>query len=482
MTGLNDEIESVRQREYIGRCREIIADRSKKSGRPLYAIVCTFGCQMNERDSEKIMGSLMEMGYERASSEEDADIIIYNTCTVRENADKRLYGRLGVCKAYKQKNKDMLIALCGCMMQEEHVVDKIRKSYPYVDVLFGTHNIFKFPELLYTRLTSDSQIIDIWKDTDKIVEDLPVRRKYSFKTGINIMYGCDNFCSYCIVPYVRGRERSRDPKEIIREAERAASDGVAEVMLLGQNVNSYGKGLDTDVTFAGLLSEVAKVDGIRRVRFMTSHPKDLSPELIRVIAENEKIARHIHLPLQSGSDRILKEMNRHYTKEQYIKLAGRIREEIPDVSITSDIIVGFPGETADDVDDTIDVIEQVRFDGAFTFEYSSRTGTPAARMEQLDKAFVQENFDRVLSTVQRISKEQAGRFEGRVMEVLIEGEDEKDASRYTGRISQNNVVHFPKEGFSLGDFVNVSLDECCGFYYNGRVIPRSDDSCSITLA
>ena len=468
MTGLNDEKESARQREYIEKCREIIAERSEKSGRPLSAIVCTFGCQMNERDSEKIMGSLMEMGYERALSEEDADIIIYNTCTVRENADKRLYGRLGVCKAYKQKNKDMLIALCGCMMQEEHVVDKIRKSYPYVDVLFGTHNIFKFPELLYTRLTGNSQIIDIWKDTDEIVEDLPTRRKYSFKTGINIMYGCDNFCSYCIVPYVRGRERSRDPKEIIREAEKAAADGVVEVMLLGQNVNSYGKGLDTKVTFAELLSEIAKVDGIGRVRFMTSHPKDLSPELIQVIAENKKVARQIHLPLQSGSDRILKDMNRHYTKEQYIKLALKIREEIPDVSITSDIIVGFPGETAADVDDTIDVIEQVRFDGAFTFEYSPRTGTPAAKMKQLDKAFVQENFDRVLSAVQRISKEQAGRFEGRVMEVLIEGEDEKDASRYTGRISQNNVVHFPKMGFSLGDFVNVSLDECMGFYYNGK--------------
>ena len=463
MTGLNDEKEAARQREYIDKVRELI------SGKGLKYLVVTFGCQMNEKDSEKIAGALQRMGYEKADSEEEADILVYNTCTVRENADKRLYGRLGVCKSYKEKNKEMLIAICGCMMQEEHVVQKIQKSYPYVDILFGTHNIFKFAELLFTRLESGSQITDIWQDTDEIVEDLPVTRKYSFKSGINIMYGCDNFCTYCIVPYVRGRERSRDPIEIIREVERIASEGVVEVMLLGQNVNSYGKGLDNGVTFAELLSEAAKVPGIRRVRFMTSHPKDLSQELIDVIAENKNIARHIHLPLQSGSDRILKEMNRHYTKEQYIGLAERIRDAIPDVSITTDIIVGFPGETEGDVDDTIDVIERVRFDGAFTFEYSPRTGTPAARMEQLDKAFVQKNFDRVLSTVQKISKEQTRRFQGRVMEVLIEGEDEKDLSRFTGRISQNTVVHFPKGEASIGDIVQVKLDECMGFYYNGKM-------------
>jgi len=464
MNGRNDAAEAARQKEYIDKIAALI------KGRGLKYLVVTFGCQMNERDSEKIAGSLEQMGYSPAGSEEEADILVYNTCTVRENADKRLYGRLGVCKQYKSKKKDMLIALCGCMMQEEEVIEKLQKSYPYVDVIFGTHNIFKFPELLYMRLEGGSQIVDIWKETEEIVEDLPALRKYPFKTGVNIMYGCNNFCTYCIVPYVRGRERSRDPKEIIREIERAASDGVSEVMLLGQNVNSYGRGLDTDTSFAGLIGEVAAIDGIKRVRFMTSHPKDLSDELIDVIAEHENIARHIHLPLQSGSDRILKAMNRHYDRKRYMKLAERIRDRIPDISITTDIIVGFPGETAEDVDDTIDVIEKVRFDGAFTFEYSPRTGTPAAAMPQLDKSFVQKGFDRVLSSVQRISKEQIARYQGRVMEVLIENEDEKDASRYTGRISQNHVVHFPKADRHVGEYVQVSLDECMGFYYNGRVV------------
>ncbi len=464
MNGMNDREESQRQREYIKK----IQGMPQITGRKY--LVVTFGCQMNERDSEKIAGVLEEMGYARACSEEEADILIYNTCTVRDNADKRLYGRLGVCKQHKNANKDMIIALCGCMMQEEHVINKIRQSYPYVDIIFGTHNIFKLPELLYTRLESGSQIIDIWKDTDEIVEDLPSVRKYPFKTGVNIMFGCNNFCSYCIVPYVRGRERSRNPKEIIREIEGYAADGVVEVMLLGQNVNSYGKGLDSRVTFAGLIGEVARIDGIRRVRFMTSHPKDLSDELIQTIADNEKIARHIHLPLQSGSDRILSAMNRHYTRQGYIDLAERIRREIPDAAITTDIIVGFPGESDEDVDDTIDVIERVRYDGAFTFEYSPRTGTPAASMTQLAKEKVQPNFDRVLQTVQRISKEQAARFEGRVMEVLVEGEDEKDSTRYTGRISQNNVVHFPKSGLKIGDFAQIRLDKCKGFYYNGIVL------------
>lgn len=461
--------EPARQFYFIDKCREIINDRSDEIGRPLYAYIQTFGCQMNERDSEKLAGIMKEMGLKWAASEEEADILLYNTCTVRENADKRLFGRLGVSKAYKQNNKDMIIVLCGCMMQEEHVVSKIKESYPYVDIIFGTHNIFKFAELLYERLNSGHSVTDIWKETAGCVEELTAMRKYPFKMGINIMYGCDNFCTYCIVPYVRGRERSREPRDIIREAELAASDGVVEIMLLGQNVNSYGKGLDNDITFAELLSEVAQIDGIKRIRFMTSHPKDLSSELIKVIAENEKIARHIHLPLQSGSDRILQAMNRHYTKDRYIELATSIRSAIPDVSITSDIIVGFPGETERDVMDTVDVIEKVRFDGAFTFEYSPRKGTPASGMEQLEKDFVQKNFDIVLNTVQRISKEQAARFENRVMEVLIEGEDEKDPSRFTGRISQNNVVHFPKDGYRIGDFLPVLLDECKGFYYNGKV-------------
>ncbi len=464
MNGLTDIKESVRQREYIDRIAGLVRDRGLKY------LVVTFGCQMNERDSEKIAGSLEEMGYTKAMEESEADILVYNTCTVRENAAVRLYGRLGAAKSYKEKNKDMLIAICGCLMQEEHAVEKIKKSYPFVDIIFGTHNIFRFPELLYKRLESSESIADIWECGDRIVEDLPVRRKYDFKMGINIMYGCDNFCTYCKVPYVRGRERSRDPKEIIREIESCVEDGVVEVMLLGQNVNSYGKGLDTKTDFPMLLEEVCRIDGLKRVRFMTSHPKDLSDSLIRVIAENPKIARHIHLPLQAGSDRILKAMNRHYTKEDYISLALRIKQEIEDVSLTSDIMVGFPHETESDVDETIDVIERVRYDGAFTFEYSPRKGTPAAEMEQLDKEYVQKNFDRVLKCVQKVSKEQAKRFEGRTMEVLTEGVDEKDPERFTGRLSQNSVVHYPMEGHKVGDMVRVRLDECMGFYYNGHIV------------
>lgn len=470
MTGISDKKEAAEQIEYMEKIRRIVMERSRKLNRPLYALTVTFGCQMNFRDSEKLDGALDKMGFMKAPSEEEADVLIFNTCTVRENADKRLYGRLGVAKAHKEKNRDMVIGVCGCMMQEEHVIAKIRESYPHVDLIFGTHNIFEFSRLLYEKLSEGGHVVEVWDGTELIVEDLPVRRKYSFKTGINIMFGCDNFCTYCIVPYVRGRERSRDPGEIICEMERAASEGVKEIMLLGQNVNSYGRGLDTDVTFAELLKRASHVSGIERIRFMTSHPKDLSDELIEVIAEEEKIARHIHLPLQSGSDRILEAMNRHYTKESYIDLAMKIRRTIPDVSITTDIIVGFPGESTEDVDDTIDVIERVGFDGAFTFEYSKRTGTKAALLPQLDKGFVQANFDRVLSTVQNVSKEQAARFEGRVMEVLIEEEDEKDPSRFTGRISQNNVVHFPKADHSIGDMVKVSLDECMGFYYNGTVV------------
>ena len=456
--------ESRLQLEYIEKVKKI------NEGRDLKYCSVVFGCQMNEKDSEKLCGILEKMGYERTGLEEEADLIIYNTCTVRENADKRLFGRLGVAKQYKEEKPDMLICICGCMMQEEHVVKKIRSSYRYVDLIFGTFNIYKFAELLYTRIEAKEQITDIWDSQKEIVEDLPAVRKYPFKSGVNIMYGCDNFCSYCIVPYVRGRERSRRYSDIIDEVKYLVSDGVVEVMLLGQNVNSYGKGLSDNISFAELLKKVADIDGLKRVRFMTSHPKDLSDDLIYVIRDNEKIARHLHLPLQSGSDRLLRLMNRKYTKEGYLELAVKIRREIPDIAITTDIITGFPTENEDDVKDTIDVIEKVGYDGAFTFEYSKRTGTAAASMEgQLSKEVMQEHFDRVLKKVQEVSKAQAKRFEGYVMETLIEGVNEKDPSMYTGRISRNNVVHFKNDGHRIGEFVQVRLDECAGFYYNGTV-------------
>ena len=365
----------------------------------------------------------------------------------------------------------MMIALCGCMMQEPQVVEKLKKSYRFVDIIFGTHNIYKFAELIAARMESDRMVIDIWKDTDRIVEDLPVARKYPFKSGVNIMFGCNNFCSYCIVPYVRGRERSRDPKMIIREIEKLAADGVVEVMLLGQNVNSYGKTLDQPMTFAQLLKEVEKVDGIRRIRFMTSHPKDLSDELIEVMGRSEKICRHLHLPLQSGSSRILKKMNRRYTKEQYLDLVDRIRAAVPDISLTTDIIVGFPGETEEDFLETLDVVRRVRYDSAFTFIYSKRTGTPAAAMEeQVPQDVVKDRFDRLLREVQDISAQVCAVHEGTVQEVLAESVNDHDPSLLTGRMSNNLLVHFPGDPSLIGRLVKVRLVTCRGFYYLGEMV------------
>ena len=444
------------------------ADYARTGKKKTYHVV-TFGCQMNARDSEKLAGILERIGYVETDTE-DADFVIYNTCTVRENANLRVYGRLGQMKRTKQRHPDMLIALCGCMMQEPLVVDKIRKSYRHVDIIFGTHNIFKLAELIQTRLNTGKMVVDIWKDTNQIVEDLPNERKYSFKTGVNIMFGCNNFCSYCIVPYVRGRERSREPKDIIREIERDVADGVKEVMLLGQNVNSYGKNLENPISFAKLLQEIEKIEGLERIRFMTSHPKDLSDELIAVMGQSKKICRHLHLPLQSGSSRILKLMNRKYTKESYLDLVDRIRKGCPDISLTTDIIVGFPGETEEDFLETMDVVDKVGFDSAFTFIYSKRTGTPAASMEnQVPEDVVKDRFDRLLKLVQQKASEASARFTGSVQKVLVEDVNEHDETMVTGRMSNNLLVHFKGTPDLIGQIVDVHLEECKGFYYIGNL-------------
>ena len=463
--------EPERQYYFIEKAKQYVKAKEEELGRPVTANITTFGCQMNARDSEKLAGILEAVGY-HLIEEENADFVIYNTCTVRDNANQKVYGRLGVLNGYKRRNPHMQIALCGCMMQENTVIEKIKESYRFVDLIFGTHNIYKFAELLVTMFENPSgMIIDIWKDTDKIVEDLPVERKYPFKSGINIMFGCNNFCSYCIVPYVRGRERSRSPKEIIREIERLVSEGVVEVMLLGQNVNSYGKNLEEPITFAQLLQAVEKIEGLERIRFMTSHPKDLSDELIEVMKNSKKICKHLHLPLQSGSTRILKEMNRRYTKESYLALAEKIRKEIPDIAITTDIIVGFPGETPEDVEETIDVIKKVQYENAFTFIYSKRTGTPAAAMEnQVPEAEVKAGFDKVLKAVQDMARERVKRFEGQIADVLVEEVNEHDDSLLTGRMSNNTLVHFPGEKDLIGKIVNVKLEECHGFYYMGTLV------------
>lgn len=463
--------EPERQYYYMEKAKQHLARMSAEAGRPLTFCVTTFGCQMNARDSEKLTGILERIGYVEEPDEEKADFVIYNTCTVRENANQRVYGRLGQLGRIKKKNPHMMIALCGCMMQEPHVVEKLKTSYRFVDLIFGTHNIYKFAELLATRMESGRMVIDIWKDTDKIVEDLPVERKYPFKSGVNIMFGCNNFCSYCIVPYVRGRERSRDPKAIIREIERLVADGVVEVMLLGQNVNSYGKTLPEPMTFAQLLEEVEKIDGLERIRFMTSHPKDLSDELIEVMRRSKKICRHLHLPVQSGSSRILQKMNRRYTKEQYLALVDKIKAAVPDISLTTDIIVGFPGETEEDFQETLDVVRKVRYDSAFTFIYSKRSGTPAAVMEdQVPEDVVKDRFNRLLAEVQKISAEVCAVHQGTVQEVLVECRNDHDEHLMTGRMSNNLLVHFPGDESLIGKLVNVRLDECRGFYYIGEIV------------
>ncbi len=466
------ENEPDRQYYFMKKLRGWVSEKKKELGRPLYANITTFGCQMNARDSEKIAGIMQMLGYEETDSEK-ADFILYNTCTVRENANLKVYGRLGQLKSAKQENPGMVIALCGCMMQEKQVVEKIKKSYRNVDIIFGTHNIFKLAELLSRKIFDSPQdsemVIDIWEGTAEIVEELPNERKYPFKSGVNIMFGCNNFCSYCIVPYVRGRERSREPEDILAEISCMVKDGVKEVMLLGQNVNSYGKTLEKPVSFAELLRRTEQIEGLERIRFMTSHPKDLSDELIEVMGNSKKICRQLHLPLQSGSSRLLKIMNRHYSKEDYLLLVEKIRRAVPDISLTTDIIVGFPGETEEDFAETMDVVERVRYDSAFTFIYSKRTGTPAASMEeQVPEDIVKERFDRLLARIQDISAEKTAEAVGSVCEVLVEEVNKREASLVTGRTDKNQIVHFPGSPDLIGTFVKVRLVSAKGFYFIGE--------------
>ena len=458
----------ARQYSFIGKVKKIVDEKTRDLGRPLTFHVTTFGCQMNARDSEKLRGILLKCGYTE-KDDEDADLVLYNTCTVRENADNKVFGRLGVLHGYKKKNKEMLIGLCGCMAQETPVIEKIRKSYPFVDMVFGTHNVYMLAEILYERLTEDKKIVDVRDKAAQIVENLPLERKYSFKSGINIMFGCDNFCSYCIVPYVRGRERSREPEAIIDEIKRLVADGVIEVMLLGQNVNSYGKGLDEKISFADLLRRVNDIDGLKRIRFMTSHPKDLSDDLIDAMAECDKVCNHLHLPLQSGSDRILKDMNRHYTKEKYLTLVDKIRNRIPDIALTTDIIVGYPGETEEDFRETMDVVKRVQYDSAFTFIYSKRSGTPAARRDdQIPEEVIKDRFDRLLAEVRSDGEKKAQALTGQTLPVLVEEVNKQDASLVTGRLTNNSVVHLPGDESLIGKIVDVRLEKCKGFYYLGN--------------
>jgi len=486
--------EPQRQMYFIDECKKML----EKSGAfsdgkaPTYHIT-TFGCQMNFRDSEKFAGILEKIGYISVESEK-ADFVLYNTCTVRENASTRVYGRIGyVGKIKKEQNPSMIIGICGCMMQEPDEVVKMRKSYSFIDIIFGTHNSFMIAELLYkllqnrkikeTKASFKTNVVDIRKDPCGIVEDLPVKYDSDFRAGVNIMYGCDKFCTFCIVPYVRGRERSRRSCDIIREVEHLVARGVKEVMLLGQNVNSYGKGLEEDISFAGLLDKLSDIKGLKRIRFMTPHPMDLSDELIDVMRRKKNICKHMHLPLQSGSSKLLKRMNRHYTKEEYLTLVEKIKSAIPEVAITTDIIVGFPGETEDDFNETLEVCKEVSYDSAFTFIYSKRTGTPAARFEdQIPEDIVKERFDRLLKVIAECGSKNASRLVGTVREVLVESighsQDEKGEAvpvtdngevALTGRLDNNLLVHFKGSHDLVGELVKVKLDECKDFYYLGTL-------------
>lgn len=460
--------EPARQYYFMAKCREWVREFEQKHDRRPCFFAQTFGCQMNARDTEKLAGILQLVGFEE-TADEQADFVVYNTCTVRENANNRVYGRLGYLHNLKKKRPGMRIALCGCMMQEPGVIEKLKKSYRFVNLVFGTHNIYKFAELLAECCETEQMVVDVWEASDQIVEDLPVQRKYPFKSGVNIMFGCNNFCSYCIVPYVRGREKSREPKEILREIEKLTADGVVEVMLLGQNVNSYGRTFQPPVTFANLLEEVEKIEGLSRIRFMTSHPKDLSDELIAVMARSKKICRHLHLPLQSGSTRILQAMNRHYSKETYLTLVEKVRKAISDLAITTDIIVGFPGETEEDFQETMDVVKRVGFDSAFTFIYSPRSNTPAAAIkEQVPEEIVKDRFDRLLTSVQEIAAQKAQKLTGSVQKVLVECVNDHDASLVTGKLDNNSTVHLPGGAELIGRIIDVRLEECRGFYYYGK--------------
>ena len=465
-------IEKIQEQD---RFIEAIAEKNSRfyaihQTKPKYMIQ-TFGCQMNEHDSEKLCAMLDDMGYQRTMLAAECDLIIYNTCAVRENAELKVYGNLGQLKFNKRKNPDLKIAVCGCMMQQPHVVKELKSKYNHVDLVFGTHNLYKFPELLASSMESEGMLVDVWDVDGEVVEGLRSSRKFELKAFVNIMYGCNNFCSYCIVPYVRGRERSRNPEDIVKEVEELVSNGVVEVMLLGQNVNSYGKTLDNPISFAKLLEMVEQVEGLKRIRFMTSHPKDLSDELIEVMAKSKKICKQMHLPLQSGSSRLLRIMNRHYDKEQYLTLVDKLRAAIPDIGISTDIIVGFPGETDEDFEETLDVVRKARYDSAFTFIYSKRSGTPAATMpDQVPEDVVKERFDRLLNLVNEISREKTKHLEGTVQSVLVEELNKKIPGYVTGRLSNNSVVHFEGCKELIGKIVDVNLKEAKGFYYMGEMV------------
>lgn len=460
---ITDEEMAV-QRNFTEQVRAIVS-----GGATLKAHVHTFGCQQNMSDGEKIKGMLCEMGYELTGTPDGADLVIFNTCAVRENAEDRVFGNLGALKHNKVRNPDMIIAVCGCMTEQEHIVERIKRSFPHVDLVFGTNALHTLPELLYTQLNERHRNFIVPKCDGVIAEGMPVRRENSLKVSVPIMYGCNNFCSYCIVPYVRGRERSRDKSDIISEVRSALDGGAKEILLLGQNVNSYGK--EQGTSFSELLREVNALDGEFRICYMSSHPRDFTKELIDTISECEKVTRHIHLPVQSGSDRILKLMNRHYSRADYLEITKYIREKMPDAALTSDIIVGFPDERYEDFKETLSLVEEVKFDSLFTFIYSLRKGTKAAQMpDPVAKEEKQKWFEELLAVQAAVGRNNFEKYVGDTVRVLCEGKGRFNEGMLNGRTPQDVIVDFEGDERLVGKFVNVRIERAFQAYVRGKAV------------
>ncbi|MBR3791329.1 MAG: tRNA (N6-isopentenyl adenosine(37)-C2)-methylthiotransferase MiaB [Clostridia bacterium] len=461
------------QRSFIYKIKEINARYTNINGHPMKANTETYGCQQNENDTERIRGMLKEAGFDFCDDANDADVVVYNTCAVRENAEQKVFGRLGILKHIKESRPDMLIGICGCMVQQEHITEQIKKVHNHVDLIFGTHALYKFPELLYNAMVKNNKksIVDITDSDGAIAEEIPILRDYSQKAWVSVMYGCNNFCSYCIVPYVRGRERSRDSKDIIAEIENLVANGCTEISLLGQNVNSYGKDLEENINFAKLLRMVNDIKGVERIRFMTSHPKDLSDELIDAMAECEKVCKQLHLPVQAGSNKVLSDMNRKYTKEDYLEKIKKVKEKIPNISLSTDIIVGFPTETNEDFLETIDVLKKVEYDNIFSFIYSRREGTPAAKLDfVLSEEEIHNNFNKLLEVQNEISKRKNDEYVGRIEKVLVDGVSKNNENTLSGRLESSKVVNFVGSEDLVGKYVDVRITEAHTWSLNGEIV------------
>lgn len=465
-----------RNDEVVRKIREINDQYYREQARQKKAIIVTYGCQMNEHDSEKLDAMLQEMGYLTVKKLDQADLIIFNTCCVRENAELKVYGNLGRIKHLKTKNKDLVLAVCGCMMQQPHIVEEIKKKYKFVDLVFGTHNLHNFPTLLEETLSGGRQVVEVWDSEGDVIEGLKANRKMDVKAFVNIMYGCDNFCAYCIVPYTRGRERSREASDIIEEIEMLVSRGVREITLLGQNVNSYGKTLSEPIDFADLLKMVNEIKGVERIRFMTSHPKDISDKLLVTMAACEHVCEYLHLPVQAGSNKILKSMNRHYTREQYLATVKRAKELMPGLSISTDIIVGFPGESKEDFEETLSLMREVGYDSAFTFIYSKRTGTPAAELEnQVSEEEKHRRMTELLEMFNPMVKEKIKSYQDQILEVLVESTSKSSDSVLMGRSRQHVTVNFEGDKDLIGKLVKVKATEPKSFSIFGEITEVEQD-------